>query len=574
MAKVLRRLAAPLLLVAVEAGVAIVGIAGLAPPVLAQNGWFPFFNGGQHRPFFQPQQQAPQQQYQWQWWQQQQAPQRREQREQRETVDFSKAPAPRKVETPPTTHVTVMGDSMADWLAYGLEDAFGETPEIGVVRKNRAGRGLILGSSKNEYDWAAVARETLAAEKPDFVVMMIGLADRQPIRVRAAQPAKPGQKTAQPAQKPDAKPDPLSPSPDQTDPAAAELQDAPPAGDEKAAATDSGTATSSTYEFRSEKWAEAYAKRVDEVIAALKSKGAPVFWVGLPAIRGTRATSDMVYLNEIYRGRVEKAGIIYVDIWDGFVDENGTFAPHGPDFEGQTRRLRTGDGVHFTQAGARKLAHYVEREIRRVMLAHGAPIAMPSPEEPQPQIPSIKPGTPVTRPVAGPVVPLTATPTGGSETLLGGGPPRAPGGDPLATKVLVKGEPVPSLRGRADDFAWPRQDGMPVASMGVAGPEAAAPVQASVTSEAPADAAAQPPAAATAPGTAAPAAAPGTNVGTPPVAPTKPKRPAAAKPPQSILPPFFGGDTPRPPATINNNNNNNNNNNGNGRAAFWPWGGR
>jgi len=67
---------------------------------------------------------------------------------------------------------------------------------------------------------------------------------------------------------------------------------------------------------------------------------------------------------EIFPGDIvvfDKAGIVYVDVWDGFVDEDGRFAQSGPDFEGQTRRLRAGDGVHFTQAGARKLAHFVER---------------------------------------------------------------------------------------------------------------------------------------------------------------------------------------------------------------------
>ena len=54
----------------------------------------------------------------------------------------------------------------------------------------------------------------------------------------------------------------------------------------------------------------------------------------------------------------------------------------GPDFEGQTRRLRTSDGVHFTKAGARKLAHYLEREIRRVMPPGSEPVALP-PSEPQ-----------------------------------------------------------------------------------------------------------------------------------------------------------------------------------------------
>ena len=29
----------------------------------------------------------------------------------------------------------------------------------------------------------------------------------------------------------------------------------------------------------------------------------------------------MSYLDELYRARADKAGITYVDIWDGFVDE-------------------------------------------------------------------------------------------------------------------------------------------------------------------------------------------------------------------------------------------------------------
>jgi hypothetical protein len=47
----------------------------------------------------------------------------------------SKAPPPRKVETPHTAEILVIGDSLADWLAYGLEEVFADTPEIGIVRK-------------------------------------------------------------------------------------------------------------------------------------------------------------------------------------------------------------------------------------------------------------------------------------------------------------------------------------------------------------------------------------------------------------------------------------------------------
>ena len=60
--------------------------------------------------------------------------------------DFSRAPAamPRKPDAGQiTTKILVLGDSMADWLAYGLDEALAETPEIGVIRKHKSFSGLI-----------------------------------------------------------------------------------------------------------------------------------------------------------------------------------------------------------------------------------------------------------------------------------------------------------------------------------------------------------------------------------------------------------------------------------------------
>jgi hypothetical protein len=45
---------------------------------------------------------------------------------------------------------------------------------------------------------------------------------------------------------------------------------------------------------------------------------------------------------------------------------------------------------------------------------------------------------------------------GSSEELLGGGGNSAPHGDAIATRVLVKGEPIPAPAGRADNFALQR----------------------------------------------------------------------------------------------------------------------
>jgi uncharacterized protein len=209
------------------------------------------------------------------------------------------------------------------------------------------------------------------------------------------------------------------------------------------------------YEFHEDRWVELYTKKIEEMIAVMKSKGVPVVWVGLPAVRGAKATADMLFLDSLYRDAAAKAGITYVDVWDGFVDEAGRFLQQGPDFEGQIRRLRSYDGVYFTKPGARKLAHYVEREITRLLAARSAPFALPS--EPATPDANALPGQPAPRPLAGPILPLVASSVG-TDQLLGGPGSRPAAVDALAARTLVKGEPLAPPAGRADDFVWPRRE--------------------------------------------------------------------------------------------------------------------
>ncbi|QQO14091.1 DUF459 domain-containing protein [Bradyrhizobium diazoefficiens] len=411
------------------------------PPRHGGGGWF---GGDFFAPFQQQQPQAPRQ-------------------------DFSRAPAPAKRDAIPDKNVLVMGDAMADWLAYGLEDAYNEQPDMGVIRKHKTTSGLIKYQPKGEpSDWAAAAKGILETEKPDVIVVMLGLNDRISIRepvadksdkdkdkkndkgARAKQSAKqgdakPGDAKPDTAAKPDDKPADTDLPQDDADNA-----DTPAAAPEKTARNPSGV-----YEFRDERWIELYAKKIEELANVLKAKGAPVLWVGLPAIRGPRGTADMLFLDSLYREGAAKAGITYVDVWDGFVDEAGRFLQKGPDFEGQIRQLRSYDGVYFTKAGARKLAHYVEREITRLLAGRSGPIALPS--EPATPDTSAEPGKPAPRPLAGPIVPLVAASIS-TDQLLGGPGSRPAAVDALAAKTMVKGEPLTAPAGRADDYAWPRRE--------------------------------------------------------------------------------------------------------------------
>jgi hypothetical protein len=371
---------------------------------------------------------------------------------QQQPSESSRAPAPKKTEakgeqTGPTTSIVVMGDDMADWLAYGLEDVFSDT-EIRVVRKNKPNSGLLRYDAKGDLDWWHVARDTLAQEKADYVVMMLGIGDRQEIREKdlAKEPdtrAKDQQAKDQAAKDRKAKSE-------------AEKKDRPAktndADENGTSPTQRAKKTAGPAEFRSDEWEKVYSRRIDDTIAALKSKGVPVIWVGLPSLRGARSSSDAAYLNELYRARAERAGIKYVDVWDGFVDEAGRYSNYGPDYDGQMRRLRLSDGVFFTKAGAIKLARYVEQELSRYM-SNRVPVALPSgPSEAAPSD-----SKPTERPVMGPVIPLTGTPKDrdkDSDKLLGAAGSSPIPGDAIATKVLAKGEAVVAPPGRADNFAW------------------------------------------------------------------------------------------------------------------------
>src|SRR6202042_3260645 len=103
-------------------------------------------------------------------------------------------------------NVLVLGDGMADWLSYGLEEAYVEQPEMGVIRRHKTVSGLIRYQPKGDpIDWAAAAKGILATEKPDVIVVMLGLNDRIAMREPVAEKSdKSSDKKSEKKAKPDA----------------------------------------------------------------------------------------------------------------------------------------------------------------------------------------------------------------------------------------------------------------------------------------------------------------------------------------------------------------------------------
>ncbi|MCA0057387.1 DUF459 domain-containing protein [Mesorhizobium sp. B261B1A] len=289
--------------------------------------------------------------------------------------------------------VLVVGDFMAAGLAEGLDTAFAENTGVRIVVRSNGSSGFVR---DDFYNWPEQIKSLIETEKPAAVVVMLGSNDRQPMKV--------GDVREQP---------------------------------------------------RSETWTKEYERRTEAFGKAIATAKVPFLWVGMPAFRVSKMTSDMLAFNDIYRQAAESHGGEFVDIWDGFVDENGAFVTSGPDINGQPVRLRSDDGINMSKAGKRKLAFYTEKPLMKVLglAAPGsvAPTAAPA-------------GAPVEAPApaAAPIVIDRTAPMllsdpaldGGTE-LLGAGPPAKANPGLPGEKLVVEGKAPVASPGRADDFAWP-----------------------------------------------------------------------------------------------------------------------
>ena len=167
----------------------------------------------------------------------------------------------------------------------------------------------------------------------------------------------------------------------------------------------------------SDAWEKAYVSRITGMADTLKVFGRPFFWVSAPPMRSSSASRDMAYLNGLYKPAVTAAGGHYVDIWNGFTDDNGNYTSSGPDVDGQLRALRSSDGINFTRAGRLKLAFYVEREIRKQTgIGTGSVDLFASAS----QTSQIEIGPDGVKRLVGPVISLSDPLPGASRTLAGG----------------------------------------------------------------------------------------------------------------------------------------------------------
>ena len=75
--------------------------------------------------------------------------------------------------------ILVVGDFVADGIAWGLDQTFAQEPKLAIADDSNANSGL---ARADYYDWNAELPKLLNQEKPDIIVVALGANDRQELR--------------------------------------------------------------------------------------------------------------------------------------------------------------------------------------------------------------------------------------------------------------------------------------------------------------------------------------------------------------------------------------------------------
>ncbi|MCV9966475.1 DUF459 domain-containing protein [Pararhizobium sp. BT-229] len=299
-------------------------------------------------------------------------------------------PAPVVVEKlPDAKKVLVVGDFVAGSIGDGLKTAFETTPGIIIETRANGSSGLVR---DDYFNWPENLPAYVAEVKPSVIIVSLGANERQQMSID-------GEKE----------------------------------------------------KFRTDRWLAEYTRRTGAFAALARSEKIPLLWVGMPPFQSTSMTADMVTLNGIFRTETEKVGGTFVDIWDGFVDENGKFVMTGSDINGQQVRLRGSDGINLTKAGKRKLAFYVEKDIRKLLGDAAASTQdIPGADGMKDLVvaaPTANEDIIQTQPIS-----LDDPNLDGGSSLLGGTATLASNGKSPRDRLVEKGEIAVAPAGRVDDF--------------------------------------------------------------------------------------------------------------------------
>ena len=111
-------------------------------------------------------------------------------------------------------------------------------------------------------------------------------------------------------------------------------------------------------------WSAEYSARVGNFAAQLRNAGKPTIWIGLPPMEAPSYSKAIAQITELQKLAAFGGGAEFLDVTERFLNEEGKYSSFGPDLNGNRVRMRKDDGIHFSAAGADKVAFYLNQTLK------------------------------------------------------------------------------------------------------------------------------------------------------------------------------------------------------------------
>lgn len=199
--------------------------------------------------------------------------------------------------------IGVFGDSMADGLYAGLYRDLRDEPKITVTKFSEVSTGL------SRYDYVDIQAKTERQinETPiDVAVVLFGTNDAQGISLDGV-----------------------------------------------------------IHDFGTDGWKAAYATRIDNLVAMLRSRDVAVYWVGLPRMKSSRFDGRMALINGVVEARMRALGVPYLETTDLTSNAEGRYEAYLPNASGRKVLMRANDGIHMSMAGYLRMSAPLAERLKR-----------------------------------------------------------------------------------------------------------------------------------------------------------------------------------------------------------------
>ena len=119
------------------------------------------------------------------------------------------------------------------------------------------------------------------------------------------------------------------------------------------------------HDFGTEGWKAAYARRIDDLVAMLRSRDVAVYWVGLPRMKSARFDGRMALVNGVVEARMRALGVPYLETTALTSNAEGGYEAYLPNDSGRKVLMRANDGIHMSMAGYLRMSGPVAERLKR-----------------------------------------------------------------------------------------------------------------------------------------------------------------------------------------------------------------